>query len=112
MEKKELNSVKKYLLEKADEIMNKKQPEYTNQDLDVLNNFKTSAKLIGITPSEIWAAHFTKHVQSILSHAHNPGMQQAEPIETRYADALNYLFLGFSLIVEKELDKDIISGTE
>tara|TARA_R110002153_G_scaffold5020_4_gene23387 strand:- start:3256 stop:3594 length:339 start_codon:yes stop_codon:yes gene_type:complete len=112
MEKHELKRVKKYLLELADEIMTAKQPEYTNKNIDVLNNFKTSAKLVGITPEEIWAAHFIKHVQSILSHAHNPGMEKAEPIQTRYADAINYLFLGFCLVVENEIDNDIISGTE
>jgi hypothetical protein len=43
-------------------------------------------------------------------------MEKAEPIETRYADLINYLFLGYSLIVEHECEyfnpKDIISGTE
>ena len=116
MEKQEFKKVKKYLLELAENIMSEKQPEYTNKNLDVLNNFKTSAQLVGIGPAEIWAAHFIKHVQSVLSHAHNPGMVPAEPIETRYADLINYLFLGYSLIVEHECEyfnpKDIISGTE
>ena len=116
MEKKEFEKVKKFLLELSDEIMTAKQPEYTNKNLDVLSNFKTSAALVGIRPAEIWAAHFIKHVQSVLSHAHNPGMEKAEPIETRYADLINYLFLGYSLIVEHECEyfnpKYIISGTE
>jgi hypothetical protein len=38
-------------------------------------------------------------------------MHQAEPIESRYADAINYLLLGFSLIQDRP-KKDIISGTE
>ena len=39
-------------------------------------------------------------------------MNQAEPIDSRYADAINYLFLGFSLLIDEQNKKDIISGTE
>jgi hypothetical protein len=39
-------------------------------------------------------------------------MHQAEPIDSRYADALNYLLLGFAMLVEDSNKKDIISGTE
>jgi hypothetical protein len=39
-------------------------------------------------------------------------MHQAEPIDSRYADALNYLFLGFAMLVDDANKKDIISGTE
>jgi len=38
-------------------------------------------------------------------------MPQAEPIESRYADAINYLMLGFSILQDRP-KKDIISGTE
>jgi hypothetical protein len=38
-------------------------------------------------------------------------MPQAEPIESRYADAINYLFLGYALMNDRP-KKDIISGTE
>ena len=39
-------------------------------------------------------------MQAILSHAHNPDMHQAEPIQSRYADAINYLYLGYALYLE------------
>ncbi len=121
MTQKEFQSTKKYILEKALEIMDAKQPEYTNKSIDVLHNFKSTAESIGIKPMEVWAVFFNKHIQAILSHAGDPSMHQAEPIDSRYADALNYLFLGFAMIVENhkiallDLDpnlKDIISGTE
>lgn len=112
MNQKEFIETKKYILEKALDIMNAKQPEYTNKSIDVLHNFKSTAESIGITPMEVWAVFFNKHIQAILSHAGDPYMHQAEPIDSRYADALNYLFLGFAMLVEDQSKKDIISGTE
>ena len=112
MNQKEFQETKKYILEKAQNIMDAKQPEYTNKSIDVLNNFKQTAKSIGIQPMEVWAVFFNKHIQAILSHSGDPNMKQAEPIDSRYADALNYLFLGFSLLIDVNDKKDIISGTE
>lgn len=112
MNQKEFIETKKYILEKALDIMNAKQPEYTNKSIDVLHNFKSTAESIGITPMEVWAVFFNKHIQAILSHAGDPYMHQAEPIDSRYADAINYLFLGFAMLVEDQSKKDIISGTE
>jgi hypothetical protein len=112
MNQKEFIETKNYILSKAEDIMNAKQPEYTNKSIDVLHNFKSTAESIGITPMEVWAVFFNKHIQAILSHAGDPNMHQAEPIDSRYADALNYLFLGFAMLVEDQNKKDIISGTE
>jgi hypothetical protein len=121
MTQKEFIETRRYILDKAQDIMDAKQPEYTNKSIDVLNNFKTTAESIGIKPMEVWAVFFYKHIQAILSHSGDPNMHQAEPIDSRYADALNYLFLGFAMLVENnkklllDLDpnlKDIISGTE
>ena len=112
MNQKEFIETRQYILDKAQDIMDAKQPEYTNKSIDVLNNFKQTAKSIGIQPMEVWAVFFNKHIQAILSHAGDPNMHQAEPIDSRYADALNYLFLGFAMLVEDQNKKDIISGTE
>ena len=112
MNQKEFIETRNYILEKAQDIMDAKQPEYTNKSIDVLNNFKSTAKSIGIQPMEVWAVFFNKHIQAILSHSGDPNMHQAEPIDSRYADALNYLFLGFAMLVEDSNKKDIISGTE
>ena len=112
MNKKEFQETRQYILDKAKDIMDAKQPEYTNKSIDVLHNFKSTAESIGITPMEVWAVFFNKHIQAILSHAGDPNMHQAEPIDSRYSDALNYLFLGFALLVEDSNKKDIISGTE
>ena len=111
MNQHEFKETKKYLLDKCQEIMDAKQPEYTQKNIDVLNNFKSTAESIGIEPMKVWAVFFNKHIQAILTHAGDPNMHQAEPIESRYADAINYLLLGFSLIQDRP-KKDIISGTE
>ena len=112
MNQKEFQETRQYILDKAQDIMDAKQPEYTNKSIDVLNNFKSTAKSIGIQPMEVWAVFFNKHIQAILSHSGDPNMHQAEPIDSRYADALNYLFLGFAMLVDDANKKDIISGTE
>ena len=112
MNKKDFQETRKYILDKAQDIMDAKQPEYTNKSMDVLYNFISTAKSIGIEPMEVWAVFFNKHVQAILSHAGDSNMKQAEPIESRYADAINYLFLGFALLIQDDNKKDIISGTE
>jgi len=112
--------ISKQLDEAAKKIMKAKQPEYTNESEDVLHNFKSSAQMLGLQPMEVWAVFFHKHVQSIMSHAHNPKMDEAEPIRSRYCDAINYLHLGYALMTEREeaINKvatgqiDIISGTE
>tara|TARA_Y100000114_G_C11710654_1_gene303287 strand:- start:288 stop:641 length:354 start_codon:yes stop_codon:yes gene_type:complete len=101
MDHKKLNEIKQTLLSYAQQIMNEKQPEYTNKNSDVLHNFKSTAENLGLEAQEVWAVFFYKHVQAILSHAHNPNMHAAEPIESRYADALNYLVLGLALHIEK-----------
>lgn len=100
MDHKKLNEIKKNLLSYAQSIMNQKQPEYTNLNVDVLHNFKTTAENLGLSAQEVWAVFFYKHVQAILSHASNTDLNAAEPIESRYADAINYLFLGFALHIE------------
>jgi hypothetical protein len=100
MNHKEYSELKKQLIDNCNKIMNEKQPEYTNNNQDVLYNFKSTAKHLKLKPQEVWGVFFHKHIQSILSHATNSNMHQAEPIESRYCDAINYLFLGFALHID------------
>tara|TARA_R100000654_G_scaffold3137_1_gene10890 strand:+ start:14071 stop:14424 length:354 start_codon:yes stop_codon:yes gene_type:complete len=105
MNHKEYNELKKQLLDNCQKIMNEKQPEYTNNNQDVLYNFKSTAKRLKLEPIEVWGVFLDKHIQAILSHASNPNMHQAEPIESRYCDAINYLMLGFALHLENIKNK-------
>ena len=52
MTQQEFKETRKYILEKAQDIMDAKQPEYTNKSMDVLYNFISTAKSIGIEPME------------------------------------------------------------
>ena len=98
MKQSQYKSIRKELFEMSESIMNKKQPEYTNNNVDILNNFKTTADALKITPIEVWAVFFHKHTQSIMTHAQNNKTKMSEPIESRYADLINYLTLGLAII--------------
>ena len=98
MKQSEYKLIRKKLFDMAETIMNDKQPEYTNNNADILNNFKTTAEALKITPIEVWAVFFHKHTQSIMTHAQNSKTKMSEPIESRYADLINYLTLGLAII--------------
>lgn len=83
------------------EIVEKKRPEYTEGNEDVLHNFKMVAKEIGVTPIQAWYIYFRKHVASISQFGKDPKRQLAEPIQGRIADAMNYLELLYALIEEE-----------
>ena len=98
MTKNKYKRLRSDLLKLSESIMNEKQPEYTNNNADILNNFKTTAEALKITPIEVWAVFFHKHTQSIMTHAQNSKTKMSEPIESRYADLINYLTLGLAII--------------
>jgi hypothetical protein len=88
------------ILKICQNIMDMKQPEYTNGDPDILHNFKSIAQIMQVPTEQIWATYFFKHIQAIMSHASQPDLEPAEPLESRFADAINYLFLGYALLCE------------
>jgi len=98
---KEFLDVKKELLEYADEVAAPKREEYTGQSEDVLNNFKRIANRLGLTPLQVWAVYFNKHVDSVNTFIKGTD-SVSESMGSRFADMLNYLFLGISLIIEEE----------
>lgn len=89
------------LLEEATRIEGAKRPAYTLASSDVLHNFKHVAKRMGITPMQAWGVYFLKHVDAICAQAKNPNIPQAEELIGRYADAINYLKLGWALSQEE-----------
>lgn len=95
--------IKNGLYESAAEIRSTKQPEYTMESPDILNNFKQSAKRAGVTPMQVWSIFFDKQLTSIQAHIKNPDLVQAEPLDSRWADLYNYLLLGFALYKESDV---------
>lgn len=81
-------------------ISDAKRPGYTQGDIDVLQNFKSIAKRLGISPMQVWGVYSLKHLDAIMSYAKDPNLPQAEDLKGRFADARNYLMLGYALLTE------------
>ena len=105
MTQKEFHEVTFKLLDSALNIREAKQPEYTLESPDVLNNFKQSAIRAGVDPMQVWSIFFDKQLSSIQAHIKNPSLVQAEPLDSRWADLYNYLLLGFALYKESSASK-------
>jgi len=94
------------LLTLAQEIEESKRPGYTQDSPDVLANFKKAAEMVGTTPMQAWSIYFYKHVAAIMTYAKNPNIQQGEALDGRFADAINYLKLGFHMLREEEEEQE------
>ena len=89
------------LLDAAAAIENSKRPGYTGGSEDVLANFKGVAAKLGLTPEQAWGVYFLKHIDAILSIMTKPDLPVSEAPEGRFADAINYLKLGWALLQER-----------
>lgn len=94
-------SVSDILHSGAKRIADDKRPAYTIGSDDVLRNFKSVAERIGITPMQVWGVYFLKHIDALTALAKSESIPQAEAIEGRFSDALNYLDLGYALHQEQ-----------
>jgi hypothetical protein len=101
----EFNAIVSILRVDAQDVRRLKQPEYTLENSDILNNFKESAKRAGIDPMQVWSIFFDKQLSSIQAHIKNPNLKQAEPLDSRWHDLYNYLLLGFALYKESSVPK-------
>lgn len=81
------------------EVWSCKGIDYTIGNADRLYNFKSIAEIIGITPEQVWAVYFWKHVCAVLSWA-KTGRVESEGIKGRFIDIANYAKLG-RLIAEE-----------
>ena len=101
MNKQDFKRASDNLLNTAINIMADKGPEYTIGDEDVLNNFKSTAKKLGVDPLIVWYAYFDKQVSSVAAHVSNEDLNEAEPMISRFGDIINYAKLGYALFVER-----------
>ena len=101
MTQKEFQQLSKALDYMAKETMKSKGPEYTQEDKDVLANFKNTAERLNTTELKIWGAFFDKQISSIYAHLNNANLKKAESIESRFADIINYCHLGLALFKER-----------
>jgi len=96
------NAIVNELDSHAQETMNKKGPEYTTGNEDVLNNFKATANKLGVDPLVVWYAYFDKQVSSVAAHVSNHDLNKAEPMISRFGDIINYAKLGYALFTERD----------
>ncbi len=86
----EFDKLVKQLNDYSFDIMVSKRPEYTNEDTDVLANFKSTAERL-----------------ETYAHLKNANLKKSEPIHSRFADVINYCYLGYALFVERDGKKKI-----
>lgn len=101
MNRQEYNVLTSQLLDKAKAIADAKRPGYTIGSEDVLANFKRVAQASGMSTGQCNLVYLLKHLDSIKAFILNPDLPQAEPIEERYADLINYVLLNFCIMVEE-----------
>ena len=101
MTQREFTKLSKALDYMAKDTMKSKGPEYTQEDKDILANFKNTASRLNTTELKVWGAFFDKQISSIYAHANNVNLKKAETIESRFADIINYCHLGLALFKER-----------
>lgn len=72
--------------------------DYAGEE-DALSNFKRNAARLGMTPIQVWAIYFYKHLDAIETYVREGGVA-SEPIEGRIRDAILYLYLLRGLVSE------------
>lgn len=92
-----------FLLKEADTIQTSKRPGYTRGNEDVLANFKNVAKSAHCSPEQAWVIYFMKHIDAITTFMTQPDLPVSEAPIGRFADAINYLQLGYALYQERLL---------
>jgi hypothetical protein len=85
------------LMREASRIEAAKRPGYTIGSPDVLHNFKSVAERLGLTAGQTWGVYFLKHVDAITAIMAHPELPVSEAALGRFADAINYLKLGYYL---------------
>lgn len=89
------------LLVEAKNIRFGKGRDYTRNSDDVLDNFKRTAKRIGLTPQKALLVYMSKHTDAIETYIKTNGQSESEPIKYRIIDHINYLIFLWALISEE-----------
>ena len=76
--------------------------EYTKGNKDRLYNFKSISEEIDVSPLKVWYVYFKKHADAITSFVKFGKVKSNESIQSRFADARNYLLLGLALLEDLE----------
>jgi hypothetical protein len=90
------------LLGEAQALELAKRPSYTIGSPDVLANFKRVAERTGLRPGQVLMVYALKHLDAVTSALVDPTIPQGEARLGRFADAINYLKLGYALLEEQD----------
>lgn len=74
---------------------------------DVLENFKRNAKALGLSPYQIWAVYFNKHMDAInnaIKATPDQPVDHSEGLQGRILDARTYLGLLSCLLQEGNIN--------
>ena len=82
------------------DIMKTKGQAYSGLE-DKLGNFKRVAKNLAMTPEQVWYVYFSKHLDALSAYLRGE-YKDSEPIVGRIKDLINYLFLYYGLLIEKD----------
>ncbi|RLC39729.1 MAG: hypothetical protein DRH51_06665 [Candidatus Coatesbacteria bacterium] len=91
MYKDDFYALVKNMQEEEQDILFRKGHDYQCGSDDVLANFKRIAERLSLSPLEVWAVYFLKHIDAILTFV-KKGEVASEDIEGRFNDARNYLY--------------------
>ena len=107
MNKKEYDKLRTKFIEETLSLSDTKRIEYTegNHNDNVLWNFDSISRNLGIAPIEVLSVYLSKHISSLFSYF-KTRKTYSEPIEGRVKDIINYLLLMVAMI---ERDRGISS---
>jgi len=91
MYKDDFYALVKNMQEEEQDILFRKGQDYQCGSNDVLANFRRIAERLSLSPLEVWAVYFLKHIDAILTFVRQ-GTVASEDIKGRFNDARNYLY--------------------
>ena len=91
MDNKNFVALVKYARERQDRVLGVKGADYADNN-DRLSNFKQVAALLGVDSTTVAGVYFLKHVTAICRAIRDKTLS-SEPLEGRFDDAVNYLYL-------------------
>jgi len=101
MEAKKFYHLIEELFDECMETMKSKGLAYSGKS-DSFANFKRVAKNLSMSQYQVWYVYFAKHLDSLASWIREE-YSDSEPITGRIKDLINYLFLLYGMIKEKEM---------
>ena len=103
----EFDSNSDSLVSLAKKVRDSKRPDYTLGKANVLSNFDSTGSDVDLPPEKVLWILLKKHLDAILATVRDPSLGQSEPIDLRFADAINYLLLLYSIIKRRDGDKTV-----